>query len=60
MALAFRGGSKVAELFPKLTARWKRLPKEKQNEIINQMAAKEGTSAAQAKERLFWLQENNA
>lgn len=60
MALAFRGGPQVAKLFPKLTARWRGLPKEKQNEIIEDVAKKEGTSAKEAYERLKWLQENDA
>ena len=58
MALAFRGGPQVAKLFPKLIARWRGLPKEKQNEIIEQIAKKERTSAEIVKERLEWLQEN--
>ncbi len=60
MALAFRGGPQVAKLFPKLTARWRGLPKEKQNEIIEDVAKKERTSAEIVKERLEWLQENDA
>ena len=60
MALAFRGGPQVAKLFPKLTARWRGLPEEKQNEIIEDVAKKEGTSAKEAYERLKWLQENDA
>lgn len=60
MALAFRGGPQVAKLFPKLIARWRGLPKEKQNEIIEDVAKKEGTSAKEAYERLKWLQENDA
>lgn len=58
MALAFRGGPQVAKLFPKLIARWRGLPKEKQNEIIKQVAKEEGVSAEIARERLKWLQEN--
>lgn len=58
IALAFRGGAKVAEYFPNLTARWKGLPKEKQENLINEVAAKESTSAEIAMERLKWLQEN--
>lgn len=60
MALAFRGGPQVAKLFPKLIARWRGLPKEKQNEIIEDVAKKERTSAEIVKERLEWLQENDA
>ena len=60
MALAFRGGPQVAKLFPKLIARWRGLPKEKQNEIIEDVAKKERTSAKIVKERLEWLQENDA
>lgn len=60
MALAFRGGAKVAELFPKLTARFKALPENEQKKIITQVAKKEGTSAKEAYERLKWLQENDA
>jgi hypothetical protein len=60
VALAFRGGPQVAKLFPKLTARWRGLPKEKQNEIIEDVAKKERTSAEIVKERLEWLQENDA
>lgn len=59
VALAFRGGPQVAKLFPKLTARWRGLPKEKQNEIINRVP-EERTSAEIVKERLEWLQENDA
>ncbi len=59
VALAFRGGAKVAEYFPNLTARWKGLPKEKQENLINEVAAKESTSAEIAMERLKWLQEND-
>ena len=58
MALAFRGGPQVAKLFPKLIARWRGLPKEKQNEIIKRVAQEERTSAEIVKERLEWLQEN--
>lgn len=47
MALAFRGGPQVAKLFPKLTARWRGLPKEKQNEIIKHVAEKEGVSVGE-------------
>lgn len=60
MALAFRGGPQVAKLFPKLIARWRGLPKEKQNEIIERVAQEERTSAKEAYERLKWLQENDA
>ena len=60
MALAFRGGPQVAKLFPKLRARWRGLPKEKQNEIMKQVAKEEGVSAEIARERLKWLQENDA
>ena len=60
MALAFRGGPQVAKLFPKLIARWRGLPKEKQNEIIKRVAQEERTSAEIVKERLEWLQENDA
>ena len=60
VALAFRGGPQVAKLFPKLIARWRGLPKEKQNEIIKQVAKEEGVSAEIARERLKWLQENDA
>lgn len=60
MALAFRGGPQVAKLFPKLTARWRGLPKEKQNEIIEDVAKKEGKSAEEGYEQLKWLQENDA
>ena len=52
MALAFRGGPQVAKLFPKLIARWRGLPKEKQNEIIKHVAQEERTSAEIVKERL--------
>lgn len=60
VALVFRGGPQVAEFFPKLTARWRGLPKEKQNEIINRVVPEERPSAEIAKERLEWLQENDA
>lgn len=52
MALAFRGGPQVAKLFPKLIARWRGLPKEKQNEIIERVAEQEGVSVAQVEEKI--------
>ncbi len=52
MALAFRGGSKVAELFPKLTARFKALPENEQKKIITQVAEQEGVSVAQVEEKI--------
>lgn len=60
MAIAFRGGPQVAKLFPRLRAKFNALPKEKQNEIIEDVAKKERTSAEIVKERLEWLQENDA
>lgn len=60
MALAFRGGPQVAKLFPQLRAKFNALPKEKQNEIIERVAQEERTSAEIARERLKWLQENDA
>ena len=47
MALAFRGGPQVAKLFPRLMAKFNALPKEKQNEIIKQVAEKEGVSVGE-------------
>ena len=58
VALAFRGGPQVAKLFPKLRAKFNALPKEKQNEIIEQIAKQEGKSAEEGYEQLKWLQEN--
>lgn len=58
VALAFRGGPQVAKLFPQLRAKFNALPKEKQNEIIEDVAKKKRTSAEIVKERLEWLQEN--
>lgn len=60
VALAFRGGPQVAKLFPQLRAKFNALPKEKQNEIIEDVAKKKRTSAEIVKERLEWLQENDA
>lgn len=52
MALAFRGGAKVAEFFPKLTARFKALPENEQKKIITQVAKQEGVSVAQVEEKI--------
>jgi|GEM_PF-1033585 hypothetical protein len=60
VAIAFRGGAKVAELFPKLTARFKALPENEQKKIIERVAKKKRTSAEIVKERLEWLQEDDA
>lgn len=52
VAIAFRGGAKVAEYFPNLTARWKGLPENEQKKIITQVAEQEGVSVAQVEEKI--------